>query len=82
MFVFQAVRANICTDVVRAVGHDLSLVLADFYSICRCSAYESLGEVLKFTTAVALRSMSSANRRSHIGPPPMEICGGHAVYPA
>ena len=35
-----------CSDVVRAVGHDLALFCADFHSICRCSVYESVGEVL------------------------------------
>ena len=28
----------------------LALFCADFHSICRCSVYESVGEVLKFTT--------------------------------
>ena len=28
---------NICTDVVCAVGHDLAIFCADFYSICCCS---------------------------------------------
>ena len=31
----------------------LLLSCADFYSICRCSVYESVGEVLRFTTAAA-----------------------------
>ena len=44
---------SICTDIVRAVGHDLALFCAGFRSICRCSAYKSVGEVLKFTVAVA-----------------------------
>ena len=43
----------ICTDVACAVGHDLALFCADFHSICRCSVYESVDEVLKFTTAAA-----------------------------
>ena len=46
-----AVHANICTDVVRAVGHDFALLSADFHSICHYSVYESVGEVLNFTTA-------------------------------
>ena len=28
---------------------------ADFHSICRCSVYESIGEVLEFTLAAALK---------------------------
>ena len=32
-------------------GHGLALFCADFHSICRCSVYESVGKVLKFTTA-------------------------------
>ena len=44
---------NICTDVVRAVSHDLALFCADFHSICRCSVYEPVGESLKFTVAAA-----------------------------
>ena len=43
-------HTNICTDVVRAVGPDVALFCADFHSICRCSVYDSVGEVLKFTT--------------------------------
>ena len=31
----------------------LALFCADFHSICRCSVYESVGEVLKFTFAAA-----------------------------
>ena len=46
-----AVHANIRTDVVHAVGHDLTLFCADFHSTCRCSVYESVGEVLKFSIA-------------------------------
>ena len=41
------------SDVVRGVGHDLPLFCADFHSILRCSVYESVGEVLKFTTDAA-----------------------------
>ena len=48
-----AVHPSICTDVVRAAGHELGLFCADFHSICRCSLYESVGEVLKFTIAAA-----------------------------
>ena len=44
---------NICTDVVHAVGLDHALFCADFHSICCCSVYESVGEVLKFTIAAA-----------------------------
>ena len=40
-------------SVIRAVGHDLALFSADFHSVYRCSIYESVGEVLKFTTAAA-----------------------------
>ena len=43
----------ICTNVVCSVGHDLALFCADFHSICCCSVYESVGEVLKFTIAAA-----------------------------
>ena len=43
-----AVHADICTDVVRAVGHDSVLFCTDFHSTCRCSVYESVGEVLRF----------------------------------
>ena len=43
-----------CSDVVRAVGHDLALFCADFHSICRCSVYEFVG-VLKFTIAAAYK---------------------------
>ena len=50
-----AVKANICTDVIRSVGHDLTLFSADFHSICRCSVYESVGEVLEFDIAAAHR---------------------------
>ena len=46
-----AVYAEICTEVVRAVSHDLALFCADFHFIWRCSVYESVGEVLKFTFA-------------------------------
>ena len=48
-----AVHPSICTDVVRAVGHDLALFCADFLSICRCSVYESVDEAFKFTIAAA-----------------------------
>ena len=49
-----AVHANICTDVVRGVGHDLALFFcADFHSTCLCSVYKSVGDVLKFTVAAA-----------------------------
>ena len=47
------VHANICSDVVRAADHDLSFFCGDFHSVCRCSVYESVGEVLKFTIAAA-----------------------------
>ena len=39
----------ISTHVVCAVSHDFALFCADSHSICRCSVYESVGEVLKFT---------------------------------
>ena len=42
---YLAVHANMCTDVLRAGGHDFALFCADFHSICRCSAYEFVGEV-------------------------------------
>ena len=63
-------HTNICTDVVRAVGPDVALFCADFHSICRCSVSESVDEVLQFTIAAA---HSSANRRLHIGLPPVEM---------
>ena len=44
---------NICTDLACAVGHNLGLFCADFYSISRCSVYEYVGEVLKVTTITA-----------------------------
>ena len=44
---------SICTDVVRAVGHDLALFCAGFHSTCRCFVCESVGEVLKITIAAA-----------------------------
>ena len=47
-----AVHADMCTDVVRAVGHDLALFCANFHSICLCSVYESVCEVLKYIIAV------------------------------
>ena len=47
-----AFHANICTDAC-AVGHDLALFCTDFHSICSCSVYESVGEVLKFSIAAA-----------------------------
>ena len=50
-----AIHANICTDVVHAVGHDLALFCADFHSICWCSVYESVCEVLKFPIAATHR---------------------------
>ena len=46
------VHANICTDVVNAAGHDLALYRADFHSICPCSVYVYVNEVLKCTIAV------------------------------
>ena len=50
-----AVHANISTDVVGAVSHDLVLFCADFHSTCPCSVYESVGEVLKFTNTAAFK---------------------------
>ena len=38
----ETVHANICTDVVLAVGQDLALFCADLHSICCCSVYESV----------------------------------------
>ena len=38
---------------MRAVGRDLDLFCADVHSLCRCSVYESVGEVLKFIIAAA-----------------------------
>ena len=35
-----AVHTNICSDVVRTVGHDLIFFYADFRSICPRSVYE------------------------------------------
>ena len=49
-----AFRADNCTDVVRAFGPDLALFCADFHFIRHCFVYESVGEVLKFTTAADL----------------------------
>ena len=63
----------ICIDVVHADGHDLILFFTDFHFKCRCFVYESIGEVLKFISAAAIRSMSSANSRFHTGFPPMEM---------
>ena len=50
------VHANIFTDVVLVVGHDLPLVCGVFHFICRCSFYASVGVVLKFTVAAARNS--------------------------
>ena len=47
------VHANICTNVVRAVGHHLALFCADFHSIRRCSVFEFIGEILKPTIPAA-----------------------------
>ena len=49
----MTILANICMDVVRAVGHDLPLFCADFLFLCCYSVYESVGEVLKFTITAA-----------------------------
>ena len=49
----MTILANICMDVVRAVGHDLPLFCADFLFLCCYSVYESVGEVLKLTAAAA-----------------------------
>ena len=62
---------SICTDVVRAVRHDLALFCGDFHSICCCSVYESAGEVLKFTIAAA-RKINVASRLN-MGLPPLEM---------
>ena len=51
-----AVHADICTDVFRAVGHDLALVCADFHSMCSCSVYEFVGEALKFTITATYKT--------------------------
>ena len=40
-----AVHADTCTNFVRAVGHDLVLLCADFHSIRHCSVYKPVGEV-------------------------------------
>ena len=53
LLLLLTVHANFCTHVVRAVGHALPLFCGDFLSICPCSVYESVGEVLKFTMAAA-----------------------------
>ena len=44
-----AVHTNICSDVVRTVGHDLILFYADFRSICPHSVYEFSDAVFQFT---------------------------------
>ena len=44
---------DIYTDVIPAVSHNLALFCADFLFICRCSVYESVGEVLMFIVAAA-----------------------------
>ena len=50
-----AVHANICTGVVRAVGHDHTLFFANFFYICRCSLKtECVGEVLKLIIATTI----------------------------
>ena len=69
----MAVHANICTDVVRAVGIDLALFCVNFLSICGYSVYESVGEVLSSPLLPSIRSMSSANRRLYMGLLPMEM---------
>ena len=40
-----------CTNIVRAAGHDLALFCTNLHSICRCSLYEPVGEVLELTIA-------------------------------
>ena len=44
----------------------IALFCDAFYSICPCSVYESVGGVLKFTTAAARRGL-------HMGLPQMEM---------
>ena len=51
----------------------LMLFMLLVHSICRCSVYKFVGEVFKFKIVAAIRSMSSANRKLHIGLPPMEM---------
>ena len=79
-----AVHANICTDVVRAVGHDLVLVFADFHSICHCSVYESLSEVVKFTIAAAHNIDVVGESQVTYGPSTTWrwMCGGYESFPA
>ena len=45
----------ICPEFLHAIGHDHALLCADFHSICVCSVYESVCEVLKFTIGAALK---------------------------
>ena len=49
-------------DVARAVAHDLALFYVDCHSICSCSVYEFVGEVLKFINA-ATRVLEVGRRR-------------------
>ena len=58
----------ICLGVVCVVGHDSVLFCADFYSICCCSVYKSSSPLL-----LPIRSMSSANRRLHVGLPELNM---------
>ena len=60
---------------------DLPLFCGDFHSICRCSVYESAGEVLKFTIAAAhkINVVSRLHMAFHQW---RWMCGGCGVFPA
>ena len=68
-----AVKANICTDVIRSVGHDLTLFSADFHSVCRCSVSSLLVRSWSSPLQPPIRSTSSANHRLHMSLAPKEM---------
>ena len=63
------------TYVVCAVRYDLALFCADFHSICHCSVYTSVGEVLKLTIDAThkIDVVGKSWVTSVIGLPPMEV---------
>ena len=48
----MTIPGNICTNVVLGTDHPARFC-ADFYSICPCFVYRSVGEDMKFTIAAA-----------------------------
>ena len=69
-----AIHANIYTDVVCAISHDLYLSCAYLHSICCCSVCESVCEILKFTIAATHKiDVVGKLYRLFVGLSPMEI---------